>query len=242
MSHPFHLVFCDGACLGNPGPGGWGAVLGLATGEVVELAGREPHSTNNRMEITAVLEALRFLASREGEIKIFTDSRYVIKGVTEWIPGWKRRDWITATGTPVVNRDLWEILWVVWNDVKARVKVSLAYVPGHCGIPGNERADEIATSSAKQVPFTLYNGQAQSYLIPLEVPTETKGAAKKKSSGKALGYLSLIDGELRRHAAWSDCEKRVKGKAGAKFRKYTSAEEEREILKSWGLSPNGALA
>lgn len=187
------------------------------------------------MEITAVLEALRFLSSREGEVKIFTDSRYVIQGVNDWIPGWQRKGWMTVAGTPVINRDLWEILWTVWNDVKGRVKVSLGYVPGHSGIPGNERADEIATTSAKKAPLKLYTGTAESYPFRLQVPSETKGVAKKKSTGKALGYLSYVDGELRRHSSWTDCEKRVKGKPAAKYRKYTSTTEEQEILKSWGL-------
>ncbi len=243
-SQKFHLIYCDGACSGNPGPGGWGAVLKKAEGTISELGGAAEATTNNRMEITAVTESLRFLSDSLGghspvEVKIFTDSRYVIQGITQWVYGWQKKNWMTATGTPVVNRDLWEILLVVWKRIKGQTKVTLDYVPGHSGIAGNERADEIATGFAKNQKRNLFHGEASDYDIPLELPSaDAIAVPKKKNAGKAMGYLSLVDGKACRHETWAQCEKRVKGKAKALYRKYTSAEEESQILRAWGVAPD----
>ena len=102
------IIFCDGACSGNPGPGGWGAIVALPTGEVRELGGASPLTTNNKMELTAAIEALRFVEALPLPATLCTDSTYVIKGVTQWITRWKIRGWKTATGEPVANRELWE--------------------------------------------------------------------------------------------------------------------------------------
>ena len=131
-------IFTDGACSGNPGPGGWGAIL-RAESKEKELWGGEPHTTNNRMEMLAVIRALEAL-TRPTEVRVYTDSQYVQKGISEWIKGWKARGWKTATKEPVKNEDLWRTL-----DTLANMhKVQWLWVKGHAGHPENERADALA--------------------------------------------------------------------------------------------------
>ncbi len=131
-------IYTDGACSGNPGPGGWGAILRHNEREK-ELFGYEPATTNNRMEMTAVIEALRSL-KRPTPVRVHTDSQYVQKGMTEWIHGWKRRGWKTAGKDPVKNEDLWRTL----DALAAGHRVEWLWVKGHAGHPENERADELA--------------------------------------------------------------------------------------------------
>jgi ribonuclease HI len=131
-------IFTDGACKGNPGPGGWGALM--VTGEhEKELFGGEPQTTNNRMELRAVIEALTAL-TRPCEVVVHTDSQYVMKGISEWIHGWKARGWKTAAKEPVKNVDLWQAL----DAAQARHTIQWRWVRGHNGHPGNERADALA--------------------------------------------------------------------------------------------------
>ncbi|MEM7729567.1 MAG: ribonuclease HI [Pseudomonadota bacterium] len=134
------LIYTDGACSGNPGPGGWGVVMyhGKRT---KELKGGERATTNNRMEMQAVIEALRAIKPGfAGRTVLFSDSTYVLKGLQEWLPGWKRRGWKTAAKKPVKNADLWREL-----DALASVRdIDWRWVKGHAGDPGNERADELA--------------------------------------------------------------------------------------------------
>jgi ribonuclease HI len=104
------LIFTDGACSGNPGPGGWGAIVASPEGSVVELGGGEARTTNNRMELLAAIVALEACAARPEPVVVCTDSTYMISGVTQWLAGWKRRGWLSSTGDPVLNRDLWERL------------------------------------------------------------------------------------------------------------------------------------
>lgn len=131
-------IFTDGACKGNPGPGGWGALLVMGQREK-ELFGGEPGTTNNRMELKAVIEALNTL-TRPCEVIVHTDSQYVQKGISEWIHGWKARGWKTAAREPVKNVDLWQAL----DAAQARHKLEWRWVRGHNGHPGNERADALA--------------------------------------------------------------------------------------------------
>jgi ribonuclease HI len=138
-------IFTDGACKGNPGPGGWGAWL--KTGEhEKEICGGERNTTNNRMELMAVIEALSAL-TRPCEVVLHTDSQYVQKGISEWIHGWKARGWKTAAKEPVKNADLWQAL----DAAQARHKVEWRWVRGHAGHVGNERADQLANRGCASV-------------------------------------------------------------------------------------------
>ena len=145
IRRPQVTVYTDGACKGNPGPGGWGAWLSNA-GHEKDLCGGEKRTTNNRMELTAVIEALASL-KRSCEVTIHTDSEYVRKGITEWIHGWKERGWKTADRKPVKNADLWQRL----DALRALHAVHWRWVKGHSGNPGNERADALANQGAE--PF-----------------------------------------------------------------------------------------
>jgi ribonuclease HI len=138
-------MWTDGACKGNPGPGGWG-VLMRAGGHKKEMHGGEARTTNNRMELLAVIEGLRAL-KRPCEVIVHTDSQYVMKGMTEWLANWKRRGWVTADKKPVKNVELWKEL----DEEVARHKVTWRWVRGHVGDPGNERADERANLGVDHV-------------------------------------------------------------------------------------------
>jgi ribonuclease HI len=138
-------IWTDGACKGNPGPGGWGALLRYGDREK-ELFGGEPLTTNNRMELTAVIEALASL-KRHCTVTLHTDSQYVQLGITEWISNWIRRGWKTADKKPVKNADLWQRL----HELAARHDVHWRWVKGHAGVDGNERADELANRGVESV-------------------------------------------------------------------------------------------
>jgi ribonuclease HI len=131
-------IFTDGACRGNPGPGGWGAML-RCKDTIKELYGAELDTTNNRMELTAAIKALESL-TRSCNVSLTTDSVYVKNGITEWITGWKRKNWRTSNKKPVKNIDLWQQL----DEVCAKHKIDWYWVKGHSGHPENERADELA--------------------------------------------------------------------------------------------------
>ncbi len=131
-------MYTDGACRGNPGPGGWGALLVLGE-KRLEMCGGEQETTNNRMELTAAIEGLGAL-KRECNVLLVTDSQYVLKGATEWMVGWKKRGWKTAAKQPVKNVDLWQRL----DAACKQHKVEWKWVKGHAGHPGNERADQLA--------------------------------------------------------------------------------------------------
>ena len=142
IRRPQVTIYTDGACKGNPGPGGWGAWLS-ADGHEKELCGGEAHTTNNRMELTAVIEALASL-KRSCAVTIHTDSEYVRKGITEWIHGWKQRGWKTADRKPVKNAELWARL----DALRDLHEVHWRWVKGHSGNAGNERADALANRGA----------------------------------------------------------------------------------------------
>jgi ribonuclease HI len=134
-------IYTDGACRGNPGPGGWGALLIMGASER-ELNGAESLTTNNRMELTAVIRALEAL-KRPVEARIYTDSEYVRRGITEWVHNWKQRGWRTADRKPVKNQDLWQQL----DELVARHQLQWHWIRGHSGIPGNERVDQLANAA-----------------------------------------------------------------------------------------------
>jgi ribonuclease HI len=138
-------IFTDGACSGNPGPGGWGAIL-KAKGKEKELSGSEKDTTNNRMEMMAVIAALEAI-TRPCHVLVTTDSQYVMKGMLEWLPGWKKRGWKTAGKQPVKNVDLWQRL----EQAASPHKLEWEWVRGHQGHPENERADQLAVAAREAI-------------------------------------------------------------------------------------------
>ncbi len=238
------LVYTDGACSGNPGPGGWAAIVLTPDGRVRELGGGERATTNNRMEMRATIEALRFVEGRNEAVELFTDSTYVIHGITEWVAGWKRRGWVTAAKAPVLNKDLWETLDALAAARTGERRIEWKYVKGHAGHAGNERCDEIAVAFSQGVKPDLYDGPVGGYGHALldKPPAPARSSGTRASSvrkpaapgGRAV-YLSLVGGKLERHENWADCNRRVKGVPNARYRKASSAEEEAEILRSWGF-------
>ncbi len=239
------IIYTDGSSRGNPGPGGWGAIV--ATKErVVEFGKGDAHTTNNKMELTAAIEALGFVRDLGSAftVDMCADSMYVINGITKWVFGWQKNGWMNSKKEEVVNRDLWEALAGVVADLQmSGCKISWSYAQAHVGIPGNERADEIATMCADKENPKLFDGRRDAYEVDLNStePSEeikkhqTSTAEKARKKMKAYSYLSLVNGKLYKDVTWSECEKRVKGVSGVKFKKSTSAADEHAILNSWGV-------
>ena len=172
MSLPI-VIYADGACSGNPGPGGWGSILALPHGkhyaEVIELGGGAANTTNNRMEITAVGKALRHIESKPGDILIFSDSKYVIDGITKWVDGWRVKGWKKADGGEVMNQDFWKRLVALVEAREEKNNIEWRYVKAHSGDPGNDRCDEIAVAYAQGGHETLYTGPYDSYPLKLRL-------------------------------------------------------------------------
>lgn len=230
------ILFTDGACSGNPGPGGWAAILWDGVNRVRELGGAARATTNNRMELTAVIEGIKAVRDRGAEVAIYSDSTYVIRGATAWMWGWKRNGFKNGEGQDVANADLWaEMISVV---APRRKLLAWHYVRGHSAVPGNERCDELSVEFSQGRRPRLYEGSYAGYGVDLvDVPEDTALPALKPSAGtkKAGWYLSYVDGQLSKDAEWKTCEARVKGRRGAKFKKVSSPEEEAEVLAAWGL-------
>lgn len=233
------IIYTDGACLGNPGPGGWAAIVGVPGANLKELGAFENATTNNRMELLAVIEALEFVIKEfdnfcRPEIIVLSDSSYVIQGASKWIYGWKRRGWKGAeSGEEIKNVDMWMKLDDVLSRLSKKVKIDWRHIEGHKGIAGNERCDLISTTLARRESIELYEGPTHSYLFEYQaVPNRLPSVSKDKS---AVYYLSLINGELFRDMTWAECEARVRGKRGVKYKKCHSREEEIQILKDWGF-------
>lgn len=230
------VIFTDGASKGNPGEGGWGAIVGSDT-HVTELGGAEADTTNNRMELRAAHEALAHaLTLSTDTIDVYADSSYVIQGATKWGKGWRKNGWKTSTKQDVLNRDLWEPFLNLLDAIDA--KISWHNVGGHVGIGGNERVDEIASGYATHEPPPLYSGARGEYPIDLQNIEVDESLQQKKSESrsraklKAYSYVSAVDGVVEVHKTWAECEARVRGKK-ARFKKAVSAEEEKSIIKSF---------
>jgi ribonuclease HI len=238
------LVFTDGAAKGNPGPGGWGVIVVTPHAHVTELGGGSPHTTNNKMELSGAIAALQHVADGPGPVAIYTDSTYVIKGITQWVWGWRQRGWKTTQGGDVLNRDLWEELSRLVG-ARARGDVDWRWVRGHVGTPGNERADQIAVAFSLQQPPDLYDGPLAAHPLPLlDLPADTAlpkrttdSTSRANGKAAAYSYLSVVDGVPMRHRTWAECEGRVKGRAGARFKKAASLADESAILRDWGIDP-----
>lgn len=235
-------IFTDGSSRGNPGPGGWGTVV-VTDEKVVELGGGENNTTNNRMELMAVIHGLtkadEIAGEKEMPVQVYTDSSYVINGITKWIQGWKRNGWLTKTKDDVQNKDLWMELDGALNEVGSG-NVSWKYVGGHVGIAGNERCDVIATSFADGENTELYNGPLSNYSIKNildtshdKVKAKAKKASSSRSNAKAYSYISSIGSEIKIHHTWTECEARVKGARGARFKKSLNAMDEAAIIEEF---------
>lgn len=234
------VIFTDGAASGNPGPGGYGAVLiNKIYDEVIELGGGKPTTTNNEMELSAVIAALGYASVNNAPTYIFTDSSYVINGITKWVFGWEKNGWKTTTKQDVANKSLWQSLIQLVREREKATKITWQYVPGHVGVVGNERCDVIAVGYYNKKPAELYRGKLSQYTIPniLDVSIDEKLMDKKKSSSKSSGkpyaYVSLVDGVFMQHTTWTECEARVKG-VKAKFKKVFSADELQQVKTEWG--------
>lgn len=228
------VIFTDGASRGNPGPGGWGAII-VFGGQVVELGGREDVTTNNRMELKAVISALNHafnVLKIDSEPVIYTDSSYVLKGATDWLKNWRKNNWTTSGKSEVVNKDLWQTL----AEILDRRKISWHLVSGHVGVAGNERADIIATNFADEGSLGLFSGNLADYGIDiLNIASNTekrsaRGSSKLRSRSAAYSYVSMVDGKIKTHKTWAECEGRVKGVSGAVYKKSLSSDEERQII------------
>ena len=237
------VVFTDGSSRGNPGPGGWGAiVIDTKIGKVWELGGREDGTTNNRMEMMAAREALSFIESRkiEGDIEIHTDSAYLLNGITGWVFGWEKNGWKTKTGEPVLNQDLWKDIGALNFRLKLKRNVEWKKVSGHSGLVGNDRVDVIATSKADGVHELLFVGSLADHEKMIggnvfDITEEKAGAKKKKtaSSKKAFAYVSMVDGVIAIDTNWATCERRVKGHSNTKFKKVFSKDEQDSLVAEW---------
>ena len=171
-------IYTDGACLHNPGPGGWGVRILYPDGAVREMGGREADTTNNRMELQGALAALQAVEPGAAAT-VFSDSQYVIHGLTRWLAGWKRKGWVTATRAPVKNRDLWMQL-----DDAGPERVQWRHVRGHSGDPNNDRADEIARGFASGTPPDLVDSRSAA-----PAGAETAGSRKVR-------YVTLVGGAV----------------------------------------------
>ncbi|MFA6464031.1 MAG: ribonuclease HI [Candidatus Paceibacterota bacterium] len=244
------IIFSDGSSRGNPGPGGWSAILifpeknqnelGDKSQElkVKEIGGREENTTNNRMELTGAIQAFSFLKTQNSlltaPVVLYSDSSYVVKGITSWIKGWKANDWMTKDKKEVSNKDLWQML----DEVSQGFKVHWNVISGHVGIAGNERCDEIATDYATGETPDLFMGSLQDYKISiLDLKSDQEKVEikknKTKNSGKAYSYISKVDGEIKIHQTWKECEDRVKGKSNVRFKKSLSKIDEEKIVEEF---------
>lgn len=236
------LVYTDGACLGNPGPGGWGVRIVYPDGQVCELGGRAAATTNNRMELQAAIEALQVVRTHP-RVAIFTDSRYVIDGLTKWLNAWRRRGWVTTSNTPVKNRDLWMTL-----ERLSHPGVRWQHVYGHSGDPNNERVDQIARACATGTCPPLFCGQVGAPDDPVVVPAATalptppvsQPPARSRRPARAPGpvrYASIVHGTVAIDTDWPTCAARVRGVSGARYRKVRTPEELAAFCAAHGVEP-----
>lgn len=230
------IAYTDGSCLGNPGPGGWGIRLLHPDGTVEEFGGAVKRTTNNQMELQAAIAALEHLGHLP-HVTVCTDSRYVIDGLTKWLPNWRRRGWTTATGTAVKNRDLWQKL----ADLST-AKVHWQHVRGHSGDPNNERVDDIARAFASGHTPQLFYGQVGASADPVQADAASQAIEASLTSRPSLStfskpqYVSIIHGHVALDGDWSSCEARVRGVSGAKYKKVRTSQELAEFCAKHGVA------
>ncbi len=229
------LIFTDGAAKGNPGRGGFGVVISHA-GTITEKGGFKEHTTNNEMELKAVVEALKAIAPKKVPVEIYTDSKYVVEGAKGWVFGWAKNGWKTKANSDVLNKELWQELL----PLLGKVEIVWHKIPGHSGLAGNERADVIASTFAEKGTTALYVGAQAGYGHDIhdtsydETKAQDRSDARKRQNLKAYSYVSAVDGEVKIHKTWTECEARVKGKKGVRFKKSLDAENEKEIVREFG--------
>ncbi len=236
------IIFTDGSSRGNPGPGGWGAIV-VSGEKITEIGGSEERTTNNRMEMAAASAALKSENSLSSCYIVYTDSSYLINGITKWVNGWQRNNWKTKDGGMVLNKDLWQELISSVGEKRVEWK----YIGGHSGIHGNERCDVIATTFADSLSGgekpNLFVGQISKYKDEIgvdilnlkldEKKSESKASTRARSSTRAYSYVSMVNGVISRDRTWAECEAKVKGVKGARFKKSISPEDESSIIKEW---------
>ncbi len=236
-------IYTDGASRGNPGKGGWAAVV-IADTHAMELVGNVDHATNNQMELAGVEAVLSDSGAKawDGPVVVYSDSMYVINGMTKWAHGWERNGWVTSAKTPVENKAQWQNLLALIREYGKRLSVEK--VKGHSGDLYNERCDELAVAAALGEEPKTFSGTVEQYKTFLEEAgfSEMKMAFKKaetkkkaKSDAVAYSYVSMIDGVVHADKTWAACEKRVKGKKGAKYKKVYSKAEETELMQDYTL-------
>ena len=228
-------IYTDGACRKNPGPGGWGSLI-ILKDKYYELGGYSPQTTNNIMEMTAAVEALKSVKNQIDQITLYTDSEYLRKGITGWIKNWKRNGWKTKNGGDVKNRELWQEL-----EQLDDARITWKWVKGHADDANNNRVDEIARTYSHNKPVPLRTGSSDEF-----APPEKKTGKPQTDSNEpkfdfpkiysVKKYLSLVRGELQRHNDWESCKMRTHGASGAKFKGHKNYGDELETAKGWGFS------
>lgn len=249
MKDKVFYLFTDGASRKNPGPGGWGVIIVDDKENVLELGAGKDHATNNQMELTAVIKGLdEIYPHLVSPVYVYTDSQYLIDGITKWVNAWQRNNWKTATGSSVLNKELWERLHTLVTLIKKKSSIKFFHVPAHVGLALNERADKIASSFSHDLKPLLYNGSLKDYehregLENLEekiaklklLKSKIKKTGNKK---KAYSYVSFVSGKIMTHKTWAECEARVRGVAYARFKKSFDKEDELAIIKKWLKTEN----
>lgn len=236
-------IYTDGASRGNPGPGGWGAVV-LVDGYAMELAGAAKKATNNQMELEAVISVLSDSGAKahKGPVVVHSDSAYVINGLTSWMYGWEKKGWVTMAKTQVENKAMWQKALVLAKEYGDRL--TFTKVSGHAGDLYNERCDELAVAAALGKKETHFQGSQKDYDAFLkEIGTMKKvesgkvkvKSKKKKDTGPAYAYVSTVGGKVYSDKTWTACEARVKGKKGAKYKKVFSKAEETSLIQDYTL-------
>ncbi len=244
-----YIIFTDGSSRGNPGPGGWGAIICGERGvhaknepDVTELGGAENPTTNNRMELTGAIKSFAHIPVGSS-ITLYTDSSYVINGITKWVHGWKKNGWVTKEKKDVSNKDL----WVKLDAEIAGRQIVWKYVSGHVGVVGNERCDEIATEFADGKKVLLFKGLLRDYghknitdishdYDKMVVKIAHKKATSSHSRAKAYSYVSCVNGVTKIHQTWAECEARVKGVRGVQFKKALDPADQTEIVQKFRKS------
>lgn len=237
-------LYTDGASRGNPGPGGWAAIV-VGEKNTVELAGAKKPATNNQMELEAVIQGLRYIQEQSEEVNValHADSRYVLNGIEKWLDGWQRNGWKTMNKKPVENKSQWMELLALRDHFGKKLK--LVKVDGHSGHIYNDRCDELAVSAALAKKPYLFEGNIKEYEMYLKdnpptsekkspPPARPSGAGGKAKTGPAYSYVSLVGGKVHVDKDWSTCEKRVKGKT-AKYKKVFSKAEETDLIQDYTL-------